>query len=264
MVNSAEYEPESAAESVEQEEYIPSYEQEQTVLIIGCEWRGGAGEYFSIVKLDPVKRELVIADIPPQTAATVSSRTDTIAGHYDYGGCQMAVQAVENACEIEINRYIRLEDSAAEKLVDLCGGIEYGVSLREAELSGLTAGEQTLDFSRIKKLALAREAGGERSNFISGMLSSLINESMKKILLLDSEDLYKFLTDNTDTNISAYDFNFRKKAIEYTAAARKIASTVRIDGDFEDDEFLLSQQTVTLIASRFAQASQIKQFTSSN
>lgn len=243
----------TAAESSDiqsEAEYLPLYEHQQNILFIVCDWRGGQAELFCIVKINPVKQKFNFAVIPAQTVATVNIRTDTIAGHYDYGGSLMAVDAVSNACGIKINRYVRFARDDLCEFIDELGGIEYDV---EEETQNVNKGFQTLDGRRILELISEQSAGEKQSREATKLIKKLMNSSLKSCLETKSDEFFKWLTELSDTSLTAFDYEYRKEALEYILKKENPATGVKISGtyDEEEDEFTLSEESLTRLQSVF-------------
>ena len=234
-------------------EYLPIYEHQQNILFIVCDWRGGQADLFCVVKINPIKRKFNFAVIPAQTEATVNIRTDTVAGHYDYGGSVMAADAVSNACGIKINRYVRIARDDLCELIDELGGVEYDV---EQETKTLNKGFQTLDGRRMTELIFAQKSCQQQADTATKLIKKLINTSLRTYLENKSDDFFKRLTQLADTSLNAFDYEYRKEAIKYITEKENPADSVRVSGryDPEEDVFLLSDEALTRLQSVFWQS----------
>lgn len=243
-------EEKQSAETLSEAEYLPLYEHEQNILFICCDWRGGAAKLFGIVKINPVKQRFNIAILPPQTVSTVNIRTDTLAGHYDYGGSLMAIEAAQNACGVKINRYVKFALEDMYEIIDRLGGVEYDVKKAAGDVE---KGFQTLDGRRIFELIFAQEGAVRQSHLATDMFVKIANTSLKSFLTYRSDEFFKLVTERSDTSLTAFDYEFRREAIAYIVKENRPGDGVKISGNYdgENDEFTLSEQALTHIQSVF-------------
>lgn len=231
-------------------EYAPIYEHEQNILIICCDWRGGSAELFALLKINPVKQKFNLAVLPLTTVSTVNIRTDTLLGHYDYGGSLMAVEAAQNACDIKINRYIRFSRDNLSQIIDSLGGVEFNVKEGTDEISN---GLQTLDTRRIFGLISSPTQPQKQSAIASDIFKKFINENLKSHLQNNLDSFFKTLTEKSDTTITAFDFEYRKQALQYILKEDAPCEAVIITGEWDEEEkyFTLSDESITDLKASF-------------
>ena len=234
--------------------YIARRDEEMVVLAIGCAERGGDATAFMLFKINPIERKISVCSIPPESEATVNIKTDTLTGHYNYGGYQTVMDAVENIYDIKINSYIRVNMEGFCFLVDFFGGIEYDVPYPiETEVDmKLRKGKQMLDGKRVYTIYSGQNSSLERLRLQTDVTAELIEQNFTRSFSGSIDKIFSLLCDKSDTSISAFDLQYRKEAINHIATSeKKKVSKIYLYGKYTDRKFTPDDETITDVQSEF-------------
>ena len=179
--------------------YLPTQSDNQNVLLIGCEERGGEAAFFLLLRFDAEENRCYVLPLPPEAEATVNVKTMTLREHYAYGGCDYAVEAAENLFLIHIQKYVRADRAGIRALVDYFGGIEADLpdSVQTAHYR-LEPGRQRLDGDRAADLLLA---GDPARN--SELACAYLNQCLSESLIDRRQEFYSILFNQCDTNYTS-------------------------------------------------------------
>lgn len=195
-----------------QQRYQPGEDEVLNILLMLCKNRSDIADTYILLQINAYENSVAIARIPADLQSTVNVRTDSIAGLYDYGSIEMAKKGVENLFFIEINRTIRIDDAGLITLVDYLGGMEWNVDEQiiyqdaNGEELILQPGRQTIDGRRFCALM--------RSDYAVEALCSLADQRCNESLVGRLESFLSLLGTNTDTDLTAYDFEYFRKGWE--------------------------------------------------
>ncbi len=209
-----------------QQRYQPGEDEVLNILLMLCKNRSDIADTYILLQINAYENSVAIAQIPADLQSTVNVRTDSIAGLYDYGGIEMAKKGVENLFFIEIDRTVRIDDASLTTLVDYLGGMEWNVDEQIAyqDANGeeliLQPGRQAIDGRRFCVLM--------RSDYAVEALCSLAAQRCNESLLGRLQSFFSLLGTNTDTDLTAYDFEYFRKGweqmmIDHNATVKKDA-----------------------------------------
>lgn len=241
---------ETSSKAASEPAYIPDEQQSITVLAIGCRERGDPAAAFALIRLDAPGRKIYVSALPPETLATVNIKTDTLTGFYDYGGAQMAEEAVQNAYGVYINRYVRVSMSAFCTLFDLLGGVEfappYDAAFRVQEnLSPPSAGKQLLDGKRAYELFAAPGTDElDQVHLQTQILGAFIDQHLTSRAVKASESLFDAMINRVDTDVTRYDYSFRVEALEAAASSQDKVKEVLVQGENTSEGFVPERGTL--------------------
>lgn len=243
----------SSEESPVSEGYQPDPGQSLMVLAIGCRERGDPAKAFALLYLNAADHSLSVCALPPETLATVNIRTDTLAGFYDYGGAQMAEEAVQNAYNVYINRYVRVSMEAFCTFFDLLGGVEMALpydmanrAQREGSLPAQEEGQnQLLDGNRAYELFGTPGAGElDQVHLQTGILGAFFKQHITPRTVQASETLFNAVINLVDTDITRYDYTCRVEMLEELARSSGPVKEIYVQGEFTADGFLPAKGTL--------------------
>ena len=209
--------------------FVPEVEQNQTVLYILDCGDTETDDIFLLTRFLPVEQKLILVPISGNTFSQINTKKSTVYDFYRTGGSLSAVEAVENATNIDIEKYMKFNKDSFNTLVDIFGGVNFTVpydliydNTKTNESVVLRSGRQSLDGIRLRWLLTFPEykEGEEYRNKMTGSaISSMINQSLGERLDGTLDLSFNSIINSVDTNITAYDFNFRKDAISYLIEA---------------------------------------------
>ncbi|MEG2597740.1 MAG: LCP family protein, partial [Oscillospiraceae bacterium] len=163
---------------------------------------------------DPEKSKITLTEIPPETEVTIGTRTDTLNGQYEYAGSDNAKLGVSNVLFSPVNRYVRVDRKGAENIIDAFGGLEKQLQtpLKQGELS-LSAGNHLLSGEILYQWMSLPASDSYPSKIM--WLRDLLENRLTADLQTRGEYLFTAFLNNSDTDISQFDFVQRKKALRY-------------------------------------------------
>jgi len=183
--------------------YQPAGEESLRCLLLGCRRAESLPELVLLLSYDAPGGTLTVVGIPPEAVCTVNGRTDTLSGHYDYEGVRGAAGAVQALFGVEVDRYLRTQQTGLSNLTDFFGGVPWGEE------------ERLLDGRQAVSLLF----GQEESELLplkerTGLSLALLERGLPAAL---TEAQYEAFTQavfyNCETNLSQYDFVLRKKGL---------------------------------------------------
>lgn len=170
---------------------------------------------YVVLRTIPMTRKFTIVPLLNSTVVSYNDKTSTIDEFYTSGGVESAQSAIENTFDIEINKYIKLNDAGFQKLCDIFGGASYNVP---SGLKGFNAGEQYLSSEQIQNLithyAFADEE--QRVYYAGGVLTAMMNQTLGERIAGNIDTNFNSVMNLVgDTNITSMDFTTARQTIIY-------------------------------------------------
>lgn len=186
------------------------------LLIISCEERTSPPDAYTLCRFDPEKSRILLVPVPPETVVTVAARTDTFAGHYDYAGSSNAVSAAESLLLSNMDRYVRISRDGAENIIDALGGLEHTFETGyETRQVSVPAGNHLLNGNLLCEIMGSPPEGEVAETWRLSLAGELITQRLNE----EADDRMDFLMEvfwnNTDTDLSQFDYTTRRKAITW-------------------------------------------------
>lgn len=239
--------------------YTPETDEPLNILILECSTRAKPIETVWLIRLDPLQGKVPVAALPLESAAALDGRSGTLADFYDYGGIQMAIRAVEGTFGIPVDRYIRCDRETFSRFADVLGGIVYEISeplALQMEEAGqhILPGLQTLDGRRILQLLHFPCAEGRlfQTNRQAVMAALLFSAENARAGLSGDTLYYDFIND-IDTNISAFDYDYRRRGLEVLFSKEDAVYPVELSGTFDlDGRFLPDSAALLALREAFS------------
>ena len=205
--------------------FAPDAKQNQTVLyILDCGDKA-SDDIFVLARFLPIEKKLILVPIEGETYSQINTKKSTVYEFYRTGGALQAVQAIENSTNINIEKYMKFNKDAFNTLVDIFGGVNFTVPydmIYENKETGesvvLKQGRQPLDGIRLRWLLTYpefKEGEEYRDKIVGSAVTDMINQSLGDRLASTLDTSFNSIINTVDTNITAYDFTFRKDAIAY-------------------------------------------------
>lgn len=225
--------------------FTPDEEQNLTTLYI---LEGGDTEVddvFLLTRFLPVEGKFICIPILGSTYSQINTTKSTVYEFYRTGGSLKAVEAVENATNVHIQKYMKFNKDAFNALVDILGGVNFTVPydlIYDNKTTGesvvLKQGYQPLDGIRLRWLFTFPEfAEGEeyRAKMIGSAITEMLNQALSERLANTIDNSFTNIINSVDTNVTAYDYNFRKDAILYLIQPGTTPAQFKITtGEFND------------------------------
>lgn len=190
-------------QNVTKSEYNIPKEQDLNILFAAYDNEDKSKKVFFITKISPHDNEIYFSSLNPSIVTVVLNKEDSLGNFLDKSGYNTLKQAVENLTSITIDRFIGVDFSSLEEIINDLSGVE--VTLDDNvyyDAISLEKGRQLLDGVRYVALLC------HRSNIAIPSLSN----SISKPKALDT--LFKSISKNCSTDITAYDFEIYKSGLE--------------------------------------------------
>ncbi|MGK7928177.1 MAG: LCP family protein [Spirulina sp.] len=192
----------------------------------------GLTDTMLLVRFDPDRYKLSVLSIPRDTRTVIDGFGETKINAANYhGGAALSARAMSNLLEgVPIDRYVRVNIQAVEKLIDALGGVTVYVpkNMKYTDHSqhlyiNLKQGEQHLDGEKaLQFLRFRYDRYGDigRVQRQQTLMRAVIEQTLRPATLLRIPDVIQVLKANIDTNLSVE---------EIAALAGFIAHTNRQD-----------------------------------
>ena len=217
-----------AEKTAEAVRYEPGEADALSLLVISCRRRSDSPDAFTLIRFDPANERLLLISIPPETVTTVGAKTGTFRKHYEYAGSENARLAAESLFLCRVGGYIRIAKSGAVNLIDALGGLECRFSSGyENEQVSVPPGEHLLSGELLYEIASAPPEGQEAESWRAGLYRDFLQQRLGKALIPRLDYLMESFWNNTDTDLSVFDWNARRRAAEAFLSAEGKAVEVR-------------------------------------
>lgn len=213
--------------------YIPKASDSRNVLLIGCPERGQEPTLYLLLRFDAVANRCYILSVPPQVQSTVNVKTMTLAGHYDYGSSEYAVNAVENLFLTRIHQYIRFDSSSLAEVVDFFGGIEYELDHEiSTENYQFESGKQLLDGARVSALMLNGDTTLSAS-LMNCFMETHFNETMET----KQSKFFSIIFNKCDTELTSLQLKNSNEMLKNLYSNQEDKTEILVlDGEFSDED----------------------------
>ena len=198
---------------------------------------------FMLMRSIPLKKQLVFIGIPSNSIALVDGQQLSIIENYQNGGAASAEEFVEKVFDIEVDRYMKFDSAAFQKVCDIFGGVTYPVN---ADIAGFKndGSQQYLNSDQIETFVnyLMFDGGeSERAFTSAAVLSAMVNQSDGKRIADSFDNNFSIVINMVDSDVTAADYKNRKNGIknmfEYGSA---IAVPLSLDGTPAGEDFIPS------------------------
>ena len=228
------------------EEYAPSYADSKTVLAIYDAEKRSSAVCFVLARFVPAENKLVIVPLQSDIRAEADGKVNTIYEFYRLGGASDAKKAITAATGIEIDRYMKFSKDSFTIFSNFMGNVDYEVPYNlvyENETTGestiIKSGRQTLDSGTLRKvLTFPNFKGGEeyRAKVVGTITVDLINSGASGMLRDGLDSVFtSVINSDLETDITKYDYDEAKPAIEYVLDATSTPAQVVIPSGVYDD-----------------------------
>lgn len=218
-----------------------------TVLCMGYSRKQPQMVFYSLIKLDAPNKRILITSIPADTKLGEKTLTETAS----YSGSAMATEAVAEAFDVKIDRYLRIEETSFSSIVDALGAVTIDLenAVEHYDENGFLAYSMNKGkhvFFGEKLCGLIRYSGKdeiERANAQSEILASLFSQRLTSGKYDDPQKIFETVINSSQTNINVFDFENRRAAFEQMTKDKDfsfVAVPFSADENIPSDEFLKS------------------------
>lgn len=175
----------------------------------------GLADTMVLIRLDPTEKSLVVMSIPRDTQVKIPGRSGIrkINQANALGGPALAAETVTTLLgDVPIDRYMRVNVQAVEKLIDALGGVDVYVpkdmkyqddsqrlyiNLKEGQQR--LNGDQALQMLRFRQDALGDIGRIQRQQLV---MRAVVEQALKPQTILRIPDIVKILQSHIDSNLS--------------------------------------------------------------
>jgi len=223
----------SITENVPKIEHSFSDSESITVLVAGYSRKQPQTAYYSLLRLDAPNQRVLITSIPAETVISDTEGQSTLSEISAYSGLSALVGKLSEALNVEIDRYLRIEETAFSDLVDSFGAVTYDCPKRVEyyDQNGFLAysmSEGRHIFFGEKLCGLIKYSGeneAERANEQTSVLCALLSQRISSGAYTDVQAVFGQLIASCESNINAFDFEARRTALEQIVSDKDILFT---------------------------------------
>ncbi len=208
------------------ESYVPSILDDKTTLLILDAEKRQTASCFLIVRFLPSERKAYVMPIQSDAEVDNGGTPSTIYEVFRTSGTSKAVSCIENVTGIKIDRYMKFDKDSFTNAMDVFGGVNYNVPYKlvyeneaASEVTVIDEGTQFLDATLIRRVLtypLYKSGETYRSKVLAMLVSDLFNQNLNKGMSDRLDSCFStIINSGAETNITSYDYNERKKALEY-------------------------------------------------
>lgn len=213
---------------VKQDDYVPSAEDNRTLLLILDAEKRESGSAFLAVHFNAVKEAITVMPIQSNTLVNLKGETDTVYNFFRNGGTTSAIEAVSACTGVDFDHYIKFSSSGFETIVDIFGGVDFNVPY-PLIYSNPDTGEETiikegrgyLDSTALRKLITYPDfkSGEEyRAKCIALTVTDMLNASVDDMMASHLDEYFNLVVNSdVETDITAYDYQEVSEAMKYVA-----------------------------------------------
>lgn len=193
-----------------------------TLLVIGCDLLSDAPSLIWQIGYDGKSGGIDVQVLSPALLAETEGRTDTLVGHYVYGGILQLRRAVGTITGNPADRYLRLEREGIEILCDQLGGLDADFEA-DFTVNGepFYAGPQHLFGRKLATLLLAEDTATQNE-----WIARLLTERHTHIAS-DMDSFFDTLFTYGETSLTRYDVQLRSAHFCQTATNRALIFRIR-------------------------------------
>ncbi|MGJ9457641.1 LCP family glycopolymer transferase [Oceanobacillus sp. CF4.6] len=206
------------------------------ILLLGVDERSGdkgRSDTMILLSVNPNTESMIMLSIPRDTYVNIPGRgQDKINHAYAFGGTDLSVQTVEEAFDLPIHTYARVNMEGFQQGIDALGGVtinndlafsQDGHTYPEGQI--MLNGEEALSFIRMRYEDPRGDMG--RNDRQRKVITAAMNEAASFNSITKVGEILNILGDNVQTNL-----DMKKIQTLFTgyAGARKDVSTMEISG----------------------------------
>ena len=190
-----------------------------TLIMISKDKISPPSEYF-LIRFLPQNNEIVTTIIPKEIIINVNTQNKNLSDMHIYGGNLMVTKGIENKFDIKIDRFLKINDENLQTIINSFGGIN--LNNKNASIINHPDTEKFIDNNNniipimgntISQLLLKTSSEDNLEKLYQDKLnlfSEIILQIMEKINNKNIDSIYNSIINITDTNISFYDFEYRR------------------------------------------------------
>lgn len=222
--------------------YKPVENDSSTILFIVDLDNTDGQDTFMLLRTMPIVKTFGCVPIANSTLVTFENTSDTIGNIYLKNGVSGVRTAIENTLEVNIDKYIKLNEQSFEKICDILGGVNYYIP---ADVKGFNKGQMYLSSKQIQSLVTHYEFNDDDRNYIVGSLvTSMLSQTMGDRVSENLDTSFNSLINIMETDITTIDYQDSKKAIQYMFDSKDYIAQYKIpDGSYNaSNQFIINDE----------------------
>ncbi|GEN87139.1 LCP family protein [Oceanobacillus sp. FSL W8-0428] len=207
------------------------------ILLLGVDERdgdAGRSDTMILLSLNPKTDSMVMLSIPRDTYVNIPGRgMDKINHAYAFGGTQLSVETVEQAFDLPVHSYIRVNMEGFEQGIDALGGVtvqnstafsQDGHEFNEGNVN--LNGEEALSYIRMRKQDSRGDMG--RNERQRDVIVAAMDEAASFSSITKASNILDILGNNVQTDL---DMKRLQTLFKDYSGTRKNVETLEISGD---------------------------------
>lgn len=222
--------------------------------VLFCIENKKALESLMLVRISPEYKEVLCVPVSVNTLAKVSVENKTLGSYYKSEGINGVKKGIKSTFDIEVQRYVILDNKSFEKLVEKMGGLYYSVpsnmyyedpqtsevtNYKPSDIKRLYFGK---DILKIINYPLYKDGEADKLKVSGSIIASLINQysNNKGQIREGISESAQWIMDNTITDITLNDVEAGKESFIYLIEQSQSPATYNIPkGKFDKDGFFV-------------------------
>ncbi len=224
-----------------------------SVLMIASPSVSVSPAFLALFSYQPMKKRFDTILLSPYLLCSSVGRTDTLAGHYAYGGILGLRRAISELLGHEPDRYLRTDQDGFSALLDMGGGISCTISSAfSIGEEHFFPGEQQLSGRKLSTLLFQAEAEKSALPDISAQAdwTSRILPSCIQAIKHSYDSFSSLIFSKCETTLTQYDFLLRQSY--FTGGAFTVQEPIVIDGAHHPDIMAVSPDKSALSSAKHA------------
>jgi len=233
------------------DKYIPAAENNKSTLFIFDSEKRMSGCCFLFVRMLAEDQKLALIPLPADTFADVNGTADSIYEFYRKGGAPQAVSAAENALNLDIDYYVKLNNESFRVIADIFGGVDFMVPYNlvytnpdTGEETIIHEGSNYLDSDLLRKvITYPLYSSGEeyRAKMMGVAITDLINKNVDEGFSSHVDDYFHaVINSSAETDFTAYDYEEQSAAIKYISENNeRAAQLITVTGEYNENSLFV-------------------------
>ena len=222
-----------------------SYDDNHTILLILDEPEQRCSSTFVLMRSIPIKKEIIFIGMPTNMISLINSSQQRLKDTYDRGGANAAVDFVQSAMGITVDRYMKFDSTSFRKVCDIFGGVSYDVNVDIAGFKN-DGSNQYMNASQIETfVTYSMFKGGERERSLqsAALLAAMVNQADGKRIADGFDGSFNSIINLVaDTTVTSVDYKNHKAAIKNMFQnGSSIAVSITVDGTDAGTDFIPSE-----------------------
>ena len=232
-----------------------TYDDNHTILLILDEPDQRCSSTFVLMRSIPIKKEIIFIGMPTNMISLIDGSQQRLKDSYDRGGANAAVDFVQKAMGITVDRYMKFDSTSFRKVCDIFGGVSYDVNV---DIAGFKSdgSSQYMNSAQIETfVTYSMFKGGERERSLqsAALLAAMVNQSDGKRIADGFDGSFNSIINLVaDTTVTSVDYKNHKAAIKNMFQnGSSIAVSITVDGTDAGTDFIPSDGFIKSVVENY-------------